>query len=59
MQIYEVPIDSKDYLKVTADARLEFEKGLGPAMFFIMSEDSIGVDYSLPQVAHMWHVGQR
>ena len=58
-QIYEVSIDSKDYLKVNADARLQFEKGLGPAMPFIMREDSKGVDYPLSQVDHKWHVGQR
>ena len=50
---------SKDDLKVIADARLKFEKGLGPAMPFIMREDSNVVDYPLSQVDHKWHVGQR
>ena len=58
-QIYEVSIDSKDYLKVIADARPKIEKDLGPAMLFIMREDSNGVDYPLSQVGHRWHVGQR
>ena len=58
-QIYEVSIDSKDYLKVIGDARLKCDIGLGPAMPLIMREDSNGVDYPFSQVDHMWHVGQR
>ena len=50
---------SKDDLKVTADARLKFDKGLGLAMPFIVREDSNGVDYPFSQVHHKWHVGQR